>query len=175
MQRDDRILYRFCRSESGQAVVEFAFVAFMLIAMMFAVIDFGRAIYERQILTNLSREGSNLFSRGTTITNTVDAVIASATPLNISTSGRVIVTAVYNKSGSMMITNQLAQGGISATSKIGTGKGSAATIPVTNPQIPPDGQTLYVTEVFYAYQPITPIGKLMNFAFPSQLYDISYF
>lgn len=175
MRRHNRMLRRATQDVSGQAVVEFTFVAFMLIVMMFAVIDFGRAIYERQILTNLSREGSNLFSRGTTITNTVNAVIASANPLNITTSGKVIVTAVYNLNGTMVVTNQLAQGGITATSKIGTGKGSPANIPVTNPQIPPVGQTLYVTEVFYSYRPITPIGQLMNFALPSQLYDVSYF
>ena len=163
-------------SESGQAVVEFAFVAFMLVAMLFAVIDFGRVIYERQILTNLSREGSNLASRGTSLSNTVAAVLASANPLDFANNGRVIVTTVFNKNNVMIITNQLALGNfVSVTSKIGTGAGTLATVPVTSPQIPPVNQQLFVTEVYYKYQAITPIGKLMGFVLPTQLYDVSYF
>jgi Flp pilus assembly protein TadG len=147
----------------------------MLLVLVFGLIDFGRLIYERQVLTNLSREGSNLASRGTTLTNTLAAVIASANPLDLNAKGYVIVTEVFNRSGVMIITNQIAQGGVSAPSKIGTGKGSAANVPVTSPQIPPAGQRLYVTEVFYSYRPITPVGQLMGFAFPSRLYDVSYF
>ena len=48
------------RSESGQAFIEFTFVVLMLIIMLFGLIDFGRAIYEHEVLTNLSREGARL-------------------------------------------------------------------------------------------------------------------
>jgi len=37
------------------------------------------------------------------------------------------------------------------------------------------GQTIYVTEVFYTYQPITPIGNLMKITMPSTLYEAAYF
>ena len=76
----------------------------------------------------------------------------------------------------MIITNQLALGNfVSVTSKIGTGAGTLATVPPTSPQIPPVNQQLFVTEVYYKYQAITPIGKLIGIVLPTQLYDVSYF
>ena len=37
------------------------------------------------------------------------------------------------------------------------------------------GQTIYVTEVFYSYQPVTPIGNMLNVVLPSTLYEAAYF
>jgi len=162
------------QGESGQAFIEFTFVALAMIVMLFALIDFGRVIYERQVMVNLTREGSNLASRGTSLTNTLTAITNSAAPLNISTKGRVILTAVYNNNGSLVVSNQLSAGGIFASSKVGT-TGGPATLPATAFTIPQSNQYLYVTEVFYSYAPITPIGKLLSITLPTQLYDAAYF
>ena len=147
----------------------------MMMVMLFGLIDFGRVIYERQILVNLTREGSNLASRGTTLSDTMTAVFTSASPLNMNTSGRVIVTTVFNSNGTFVVSGQLAQGGVSATSKVGTGVGNKATLPAAAVGIPQLNQTLYVTEVFYSFTPITPIGKLLKLALPTALYDVAYF
>lgn len=170
------------RNCSGQALVEFTFVAIILLLMIFGLIDFCRAISIRQVITSLSREGSNLASRNTSLSNAVEAVIASANPLNITTSGRVIITAVKNVDGTTFtITDQLSKGGIpasSAPSKIGcciSNAPNSGWIPSTPMQVPQVNKTIYVTEVFYSYQAITPIGKLLNFTLPSQLYDVAYF
>jgi Flp pilus assembly protein TadG len=166
---------RRARSCSGQALLEFVFVSFMMIVLLFGLIDFGRAIYQRQVLTALTREGSNLASRGTSLSNTVEAVINSASPLDIIAKGRVIVSAVYNSNGTYRVTAQVSKGGVNATSKIRNGVGTPAVMPATPVAIPPSNQTAYVTEVFYSYTPITPIGKLLNFTLPSSLYDVAYF
>lgn len=170
------------RGESAQAFVEFTFVAAMLVVMLFGLIDIGRAIYEHQVLANLSREGANLAARGTggteteILSNAAAAVVTSANPLNLNTKGLVIITTITNNgSGRLFIRSQWSQGGITATSKVGTGVGRPAVLPATNPQVPQPGQTLYATEVFYAYAPITPIGKLLTVAVPSRLYDAAYF
>ena len=162
--------------QSGQAFIEFVFVAIMLMVLLLGLIDFGRAIYDRQILTNLSREGSNLASRGTTFSDTVAAVTNSANPLDFRGKGRVIVTQVFNSNGTFRITNQQSSTfGIAATSRVGTGVGSPATLPTTAVALPQSNQYLYVTEVFYLYQPITPVGRLLSIALPTNLYDVAFF
>jgi Flp pilus assembly pilin Flp len=49
---------RFARSESGAAMVEFAIVALILFSFVFAIIDFGRALFLYNNLTNAAREGA---------------------------------------------------------------------------------------------------------------------
>jgi Flp pilus assembly protein TadG len=162
-------------------MIAFVFVVVVLLVLMFGLIDFGRAIYERQVITNITREGSNLAARGRggspdeIISNAVNAVIASANPLNINTKGRVIISAVQNSNGIFRVTSQVSRGGITATSRVRTGLGSPATMPVTPVPSPQLSQTAYVTEVFYSFVPITPVGRLVRFTFPSQLYDAAYF
>jgi Flp pilus assembly protein TadG len=169
------------RNRSGQALVEFTFVAIILLLVVFALIDYGRAISVRQVIASLSREGSNLASRNTSLSDAVLAVRDAANPLNITTSGRVIITAVKNDSNlGYIIIGQESMGGISASSKVGTFTGAtnapnAGWIPSTPVPIPQVNKTIYVTEVFYSYKPITPIGKLLGFTLPSQLYDVAYF
>lgn len=168
--------YRHPRNRAGQALIEFTFVAFMMIVMLFGLIDFGRAVYERQILTNLSREGANLASRSTDFTNTISAVMLSSSPLQLNTKGRVIITSITNFNGTARIASQLAQGSLTAaTSKVGTTVGGAATLPATAFALPRPNQTLYVSEVYYTYAPITPLGKLLTLTLPTRLYDAAYF
>ncbi len=167
---------------SGQALVEFMFVAVMLLLLVFGLIDFCRAISTRLVITNLSREGSNLASRNTPITNAVQAVIDADAPLDIDTHGRVIITAVANDAnGNCIITNQFAMGGIAAfdaESRVGLGIGTPAKsgwIPTTTPSLPVANQTVYVTEVFYEFKAVTPVGQFLSFTLPSPLYDVAYF
>jgi len=167
------------RCTSGQALVELVFVALMMMVLVFGLIDFSRAIYDRQILINLSREGSNLASRGTgsttdqIISNAITAIVSSANPLTITGNGRVIISVVVYSNGEFFVTNQQSQGGISATSKVLNGTGPGAVMPNTNP--PLTNQTVYVTEVYYNFVPVTPVGGLVNLTLPTQLYDVAYF
>jgi Flp pilus assembly protein TadG len=158
--------------ESGQAIVEYAVSALLMATLVFGVIDFSRAIYQQQVITTLTGEGASMASRGTAMSSAVSAVIADS-DLNLSTNGRVIATAAFNNASTVKVTSQVSQGGITATSRVGTVVGGAATLP--SGAIPQNNQTAYVVEIFYAYQPITPIGKLVQFALPVQLYDAAYY
>jgi Flp pilus assembly protein TadG len=171
------------REQSGQALIEFMFVAFILLFMLFGMIDFCRAISTRQVLINLSREGANLAARGTgdtpnaVISNAISAVIAGAAPLNMATNGLVIITAVFNNNGAYVVTNQVIEGGLSnSVSKVApNGLGSTPNMPATAVPIPQSNQTMFVSEVFYSYKPATPIGKLLNFNMTNALYDAAFF
>ncbi len=161
--------------ERGQALVEFAAVAFVLMILLFGLIDFSRAIYDQQVMKGLTRQGSNLASRGTDLPASVSSVISGAAPLKLNSDGYCIITSVANVNGFYKITGQAAAGGVPASSKIGQGVGNPATVPAAAVPILQLNETIYITEVFYGYQPVTPIGKLISAKLPSDLYDVAYF
>lgn len=158
--------------QSGQAIIEYAISVIVLTTLAFGVIDFSRAIYEQQVITTLAGQGANLALRGTAPADAATAVINQSSNLKLSTNGKVIVTAAYNNATAVSITAQATQGSLAATSKVGVLNGHA-TLPAG--AVPPANQTMYVTEIFYAYQPITPVGALLNRAMPVQLYDVAYY
>ena len=176
------------RDQSGQALIEFTFVAVIMLSMLFGMIDFCRAISTRQVIINLSREGANMAARsgsGSTpdaaISNAIAAVIGAANPLSITSNGQVIVTAVFNSNGVYRITNQISEGKLTKPSKIGVlnATGAAVTMPsqASSPgALPQPNQTTYVAEIYYNFKPTTPIGQLNNISMTNApLYDVAYF
>ena len=163
-------------NDSGQALVEFALSAVLMLTVVFAIIDFSRALHDLQIITNLTGEGSAMASRGITLTDSAAAVVAASSPLNLgaSTNGKVIVSAVYSDTTKLTLTGQASQGGLTVSSKIGSTINGTATLPSN--AIPPVGQTVYVTEIYCSYKSITPIGKMLtSLVLPSKLYDVAYY
>jgi Flp pilus assembly protein TadG len=161
--------------ESGQAAVEFALVAALMLVLLLAIIDFGRALNYMQVMVGLTRQGSNLASRGTSLAQSAAAVVAGSAPLNLGNNGEVTVTSVANINNVNTITGQASQGGISCTSRIGQGVGNRAAIPSAAATMLQNGQTIFITEVCYSYQPITPIGNFVKTVMPSTLYEAAYF
>lgn len=46
------------KSEEGAGVVEFALIAPLFILLLFGLVEFGQALYTKEVLTNASREGA---------------------------------------------------------------------------------------------------------------------
>ncbi len=160
--------------DSGQALLEFTLSLPVMLVLVFGLIDLSRAIFVSQVVANLAGQGSSMASRGTTLPDTVTAVAASSAPLNLTKSGRVIVSAVYNNNNVMKLTGQATLGGFTAVSRVGSVIGGTAKLPTSAaPQL---NQTVYVTEVFYSFHAITPIGNFLSKTFlPTQLYDVAYY
>jgi Flp pilus assembly protein TadG len=171
----DSVRRKIAADQSGQAMLEFAIIASLIIILVFAIIDFGRAFNEMQEIVGLTRQGSNLASRGTSLLASANAVVAGDAPLNLNRSGEVIVTSVTNNASGNIITGQVSQGAITLASKIGQGVGTPATLPPSAVAMLQRGQTIYITEVFYNYQAITPIASLLNIIMPSTFYQAAYF
>ena len=166
---------RIVAAESGQAAMEFALIATLMLLIFSMLIDFSQAIHDVQVMAGLSRQGSNLASRGTSLSDSAAAVLAGDSAMNLNSNGEVIITSVTNINRVLTITDQVSQGNVSKTSKVGKGVGNRATVPTSAAAMLQPGQTIYITEIFYSYQPITPINNLLKFAMPSTLYQVAYF
>ena len=177
------------RSQSGQALVEFTLVGFIVLFLLFGMIDFCRSISTDQVIINLSREGANLAARGSVgtstdaaISNAITDVIAGASPLNINSSGEVIISAVFNTGQSYVISNQISEGYLTVPSKIGVLNG-VVTMPIAANAagaVPQSNQTTFVAEIYYNFAPVTPlgnvlVGNLRGFMVTTQMYDVAYF
>jgi len=172
--------------ESGQALLELALIAATLCIIVLGIVDFGRAIYDVQVIKNLAGEGSSMASRGTSPATAASTVVNYAgSDLNMTQNGCVIVTVVTNQSGTLAITNQAYDCGIAATSKIGCLQGvdgcqsSTPTLPSAASAAlgsEPNGSSLSVTEIYYNYSPITSVSLLLGTGFlPSQFYTAAYY
>jgi len=161
------------RLDSGQAILEYAVSAIVMATLLFGMIDFGRAIYQQQTITSMAAQGAKIAMIGTGLSDSASDVI-SGSNLNMGTNGCVIMSSVYATSPTALtVSDQQKNCSTGLSSKIGT-KGGTATIPAgAVPVVYP--QTVYIAEVYYKYTPITPIGQLLHFALPTQLYDAAYY
>jgi hypothetical protein len=83
-----RVRNRFVIGCRGQSTIEFAFMALFLLPLLaLGVFEFGRAIQAKNIVTNMSREGTNMASRpmsSATPQDIMDALAFTADPLQMS-------------------------------------------------------------------------------------------
>ena len=85
------------RGEKGIAALEFALILPVLLVMVFAIIDVGRLIQARLVITNVSREGGSLASRNKDMSDKdlFDMLQASGSPLDLTGSGRIYISRIH--------------------------------------------------------------------------------
>ena len=167
----------------GQALLELALIVVVLAVLVMGMVEYGRMFVTRQMMIVASREGANLAARGTTLSNTVASMVATAPAMLFTNgSGTIIATSVTRSAnGTPTVSGQVKYGASNYVSRVGNlnASGSAVTLPST--QLPQTNQTLYVTEIFYPFSPVTPLGSLLNVARGTNtgvitlLYDATYF
>lgn len=191
--------HRFAQSE-GQGLVEFALVLPLLLVMVLGIIEVGYALLDQQVVTKMTREGSNLISRDITLQDAAAALKTMKTrPVDFDNGSRMIFSVVkkvatvgstnYDK---MVLYQRYEYGSLSASSALTT-RGSAtfggapdyqaansdsdANLQLTN--IPANlvmvqGGMAYVTEVYTRHSLITPLTRF-GITLPDTLYSIAYF
>lgn len=182
-----RCVKRF-KDERGNTLIELAITLPLMLTLAFGLIDFSQILLDEQVMSGLTRQGSDLASRGgsTSLTGSagsdplaviVSALVIQGASLNIGTQGRIILTEVANDTNgtARIVDQQESLTGIAVTSSVGSGIGNPATMPSSAKTILNAGETLYVTEVFYAYTPMTPVGTLLKTSLASTLYEVAYF
>jgi hypothetical protein len=157
----------------GIAALELAFILPILCMMIFAIVDIGRLVEARLVVTDLSREGANLASRDLKSgTDLLTYLTDSSSPLNMAASGKIYVTTITAgataKSPDPTITSQVSTGGLSAASAISAGASDLGlTGAIYNHLVynsaneVADILGVSVVEVFYQYTPITPLASFV--------------
>jgi len=185
----------------GQSIVEITILMPLILAVALGVIEFGYALLDQHVVTKLTREGSNLISRDTTIQDAATAMRSMSTrPVDFDTRSRVIFSVLKKGSttGSVnydeVILYQRYEygsqvGGGSALQIRGSGTFGAAPnyiaansdsnsgLQISNLPSYLDvtrGGLVYVTEIYTTHNLITPLDRF-GVSVPNTLYSIAYF
>jgi hypothetical protein len=186
-------------SERGQGLIEFAIVMPLILILVLGVVEVGYALLDQHVVTKLTREGSNLISRNTSLGDAASAMRAMSTrPVDFTASSRVIFSVVkkgattgtgnYNKD---ILYQRYEFGPLAATSTLATrGAGSFGSGPefqannsdtdtslqITNlpANLVAPGGMLYITEIYTTHDLITPFDRF-GINIPRTLYSIAYF
>ena len=83
------------RDARGQTLVEFAMVLPLVLVLALGVIEVGYALLDQHVVTKLTREGSNLISRDTSLQDAGTALRSMSTrPVDFATSSTVIFSVI---------------------------------------------------------------------------------
>jgi TadE-like protein len=187
------------RRAEGQSIVEFAIVMPLVLILALGVIEASYALLHQHVVTKLTREGSNLISRDTSLGDAATAMQhMSSAPVDFTNGSKLIFSVIKDVAttgtsnfGKPVLYQRYAFGTLAAQSTIHTrGSGSFGAAPdfeaansdndtrlqVTNlpPNLITTGGMLYVTEIYTAHPLITPLDRL-GIRLPSTLYSIAYF
>lgn len=165
-------LGRLVRQKRGQELAEAAIILPILLIMAFAVIEFGNAYSIVHTMAGLSREGANIAARGTSLDTTLQVVITNGNDIQLSSLGGSIVTRIQVQSGTPTVINQVASPGYAGVSRVGTIGNPAQGVGGWGLQA---GQDVYVVEIFYRYNQLTPLGNIIGPAVPDTLYERTVF
>jgi hypothetical protein len=186
------------RSERGQGILEFAIVLPLVLVLVLGVVEIGYALLDQHVVTKLTREGSNMISRNTSLDEAGTVMRTMSTrPVDFSTGSRIIFSVV--KKGATTGTPNFDKdilyqryefGALARQSTLQTlGSGSFTGpdheavnsdtntgLQVTNlpTGLVASGGMIYITEIYSTHTLITPFDRF-GVSVPNVLYSIAYF
>ncbi len=149
-------------SKKGQSLIELTLITPLMLFLIYGVVEVGSIIGAYLTLSQLTREGANMTSRGTIPQDALDAITAAGAPTirnNNQAQWRIIYTRFIQaptipcpppQPCTYIIDNQIIRGNLGQSSKIG-GMGNTVTIPGIQNVGP--SQKFHTIEVFYDYGP----------------------
>ena len=190
------------RDTSGQTIIEAALVVPLLALIAMGVVELGLEMRNQHVVNVLSREGSNLISRSTTLQDAGTVLLSEETgSVNFSTNSQVILSVIERDAttgapnyNTLILYQRYSFGGTTLASRLitkGAGAGSFGgapdyialnpdtdtTLQVTNAPAgvaSEIGASSYVTEVFSTDTLMTTLAN-WGITVPTQIYSVSYF
>jgi len=188
------------RNERGQSVVEMAVILPLLLVVVLGVVEVSYALMDQHVVTKLTREGSNLISRDTSLGDAAAVLKAmSSRPVNFDSNAKLIFTVIRKGAttgtsnfGQDIVYQRYEYGVLSASSALQTKGSSSFGVPPDYQAANADSDTglqiqslpsglvvgtasmVYVTEVFTRHELITPFDKF-GITVPNVLYSIAFF
>jgi hypothetical protein len=188
------------RGARGQALLEFAFIMPIICVLALGVVEMSWALLDAHIVTRLAREGANLISRDSNMTDASSAMRAMNTrPVNFDSGSKLILSVIKNVStvgaanyNTPVLYQRYEYGSLPDSSKLTiAGSGSFGGAPeyqavnsdnntglrVTN--LPAGvgttlGGMVYIAEIYSPHAHLTPFNAF-GFSLPTTLYSIAYF
>jgi Flp pilus assembly protein TadG len=186
------------KSESGQALLEFALVVPLVLLLVMGVVEVSYVTLHQHVVSRISREGSNLISRDTTMTDAATALTSmSSGPVNFNDGSSTVIFSVVKQVATAGAANfnkpvlyqRYVYGSYAGSSILNNAGGSFGPAPdytalnsdndtslqVTNaPATLAAGGLLYVTEIYTRHPLLTPLNQF-GVMMPTTLYSIAYF
>lgn len=185
----------------GQTLIEAALILPLVIVLVLGVAEVGYALLDEHIITKMTREGSNMISRDTSLQDARTALISmSSGAVNFNNGNSTVILTVIKRGALVGSTNynqnymlQRHQYGSFAHSSLLSTAGSAsfgsapdyiasnadnnANLRVTN--LPANllvdiGAYIYVTEIYSRHTLLTPLDRF-GITVPQTLQSIAYF
>ena len=160
------------RDVRGQAVAEFALVLPLILFLFLGMIELGNALAVSHSLSKLSREGANIASRGTSLDTVLNVVARTGDDIRLSERGGSVVSRVEIRADGPRVLEQVATPGFARLSEMG--EVGERPVLLASIDLQP-GNTHYVVEVFYYYEPVTPFARLFKTALQEPIYDRAVF
>jgi Flp pilus assembly pilin Flp len=163
------------RDESGAAALEMAIILPLILIILFGIIDFGRLLSARLVLTNVAREGGSLASRDIqAASNLISMLQVAGSPLDLVSAGQIYITQIDAGSSAsspyptINSASSASGGNLSVQSSIGSvwpNLGLPSNIyqhlVFNSSQNTSDISGVTVVEVYYKYKPISPLSNFI--------------
>ena len=98
-------VFRLLRDSKGASLIEAGLTLPLVILIVFGTVDVGYALLDSHTVTRLTREGSNLISRNTTLDDAASAMAVMSTGLVDFSSNSRVIFSVIKKGGTLGTAN----------------------------------------------------------------------
>jgi hypothetical protein len=196
-----RAFRRIVTDTAGQSLIEAALIMPLFIVLVLGVVEVGYALLDQNIASTLSREGSNLTSRDTSLQAAAQVLRTIATrPVNFDNGNSKVIFSVLKRGETtgtanydrIILYQRHQYGSYPGASKLATAGGGSFGGPPNYEAVNSDNNTglrvtnvpsnlvavrgglIYVTEIYTRHTLITPLDRF-GIRVPDTLYSVAYF